>query len=166
MPAEVFPSVRILRSSASVLRTTSERDMRSGPRSPPRASSPWHDAHAVSKAALASMRLTAFVLDAVLPGLFCALRETAAIARKQDTAVNRIKTSAETDRFLRSLGMADLKQFGLRDQLFRKQRNRLLRMLPKMLKCARLKRSEERRVGKGVDLGRCRSIKNKIERRK
>src|SRR5256884_2793808 len=76
MPAEVFPSVRILRSSASVLRTTSERDTRSGPRSPPRASSPWHDAHAVSKAALASMRLTAFVLDAVLPGLFCALRRS------------------------------------------------------------------------------------------
>jgi hypothetical protein len=38
----------------------------------------------------------------------------AAIARTQNTAVKRIKASAETDRFVRSLGMADVNQRDLR----------------------------------------------------
>src|SRR6266704_43818 len=165
MPAAVFPSVRILRSSASVLRTTSGRDTRSGPRSLPRASSPWQDAHAPSKAALATRRLAAFVLDAVVSRLFCELSAIAVIAKKQNMVVNRIKVRVErTDRFLCSSGMAsrrvirlrlhqlgianargvvrrvfpeaNLNQFDLREQLFRNVRKRLHRVLSKVLKCA------------------------------
>src|SRR5207302_5458004 len=140
MPAAVLPSVKILRSSASVLRTISGRDTRSGPRSPPCASSPWHDAHAVSKALLALSRPAALVLDAVAPGRFCPLTAMAAIARRQNTAVNGIQASAETDRFLRCLEMPGLNRFHL--LLTRKASKRLHPARPKMLKCARLKCKE------------------------
>jgi hypothetical protein len=52
-------------------------------------------------------------LDAIVGGLFCAPSAIRAIARTQNTAVKKIKASAETDRFVRSLGMADLNQCDL-----------------------------------------------------
>jgi hypothetical protein len=126
MPAAVLPSFKISASSASVLRTTSGLVATSGPRSPPRASSPWHDAQTLSYVALASIWPAALLFEGVVACLSWAASTTVATAIAQRIAGKESKVPGErADRSLSfwcvvwhliALIPPDVNEFGLRVQ--------------------------------------------------